>query len=43
MEEYKTSCCNVEPIRKGRAHYLCSECGDDVTIEMYYFSTLEND
>lgn len=41
MEDYRTSCCEVNPIRKGRAHYICSECKDDVTMEMYYVSTLE--
>jgi transposase-like protein len=25
-------------VRKGRAHYACRECGDDVTMELLYLA-----
>lgn len=31
------------PVRKGRAHYVCKLCGEDITIELVYFEkSLQN-
>lgn len=29
--------CNFDkPVRKGRAHYCCPDCGRDYSLEMYF-------
>lgn len=33
-DAYVTTCCKVEPVRKGRADMRCPDCGRDVTLEM---------
>lgn len=35
MSEYETCEHDYEnPIRKGRAHYVCRKCGADITLEL---------
>jgi len=38
MSKIKTLCCNVAPVRKGRADYRCPLCGKDVTLELYFIN-----
>ena len=39
IENYKTPCCKATWIRKGRADFRCSKCGEDVTYEIILLST----
>jgi len=34
LEDYKTSCCNANWYRKGRADYRCEKCDNKVTIDL---------
>lgn len=44
MSDYQTMCCQKAPVRKGRAHYICPECGYDVTFELVmYYKSLDLD
>lgn len=36
LSEFKTTCCNADWYRKGRANYRCVECDKDVTLEVFY-------
>lgn len=31
-DKFRTLCCNAKAYRKGRAHYRCESCDEDVTI-----------
>lgn len=40
----KTSCCNAEWYRKGRADFRCKQCEKDVTLEIVLiYDALEKD
>lgn len=36
VNQFKTLCCKSTYTRKGRAHYTCDECGDDITMHLVY-------
>ena len=43
MTDKKHMCDLRDPKRLGRAHYICKECGKDITLELVYlYMGLEN-
>ena len=40
-ENYKTLCCDADYYKKGRAHYCCETCGDDVTLDLMLMQTYD--
>ena len=40
IENYKTLCCKAPWTVKGRAIFICSKCGEDVTYEIVLLNSL---